>query len=71
MEPSGITFDGASIWVTNYFDGTVQKLSARDGATERIFTLAYGVLGVIFDGSSIWVANGQDNTVSKISRSAP
>ena len=36
-DPSYLVFDGANIWVTNYFDRTVTKLRASDGANLGTF----------------------------------
>jgi len=66
LNPSGIAFDGASIWVTNYGDGTVTKLRASDGAIEDTFTVGKGPAAVAFDGGNIWVTNAGDNSVSKL-----
>lgn len=63
--PFGIAFDGSSIWVANFFDGNVTKLS-RDGVPLGIFATDDGSAGVLFDGNSIWVANNGNNTVTHL-----
>jgi len=68
--PSGIAFDGASIWVTSVHDNAVTRLRAKNGAYTKTLTVENYPIGVLFDNTSIWVANYFSNTVSKISRSA-
>ncbi len=64
--PAGVTFDGANIWVANYFDNNVSKLRASDGMTLGTFAVGNGARGIAFDGANIWVANFFDNNVSKL-----
>ena len=65
-QSSFVAFDGANIWVTNQFDGTVSKLRASDGMTLGTFAVGNGPRGVAFDGANIWVTNPLDGTVSKL-----
>ena len=65
-QSSFVAFDGANIWVTNQFDGTVSKLRASDGMTMGTFAVGNGPRGVAFDGANIWVTNPLDGTVSKL-----
>ncbi len=53
----GIAFDGANIWVANYFSNTVTKLRASDGANLGYFPVGSAPVGIAFDGANIWVAN--------------
>ncbi len=43
-EPRGVAFDGANIWVTNYFDDTVTKLRASDGDLQGTFNVGMTAL---------------------------
>lgn len=62
--PSGIAFDGANMWVTNYGDGTVSVLRASDGAQIRTPPVGAYPWGIAYDGVNMWVANGGGTTVS-------
>ena len=64
--PSGIAFDGANIWVTNYWSNSVTKLRANDGANLGTFTVGELPAGIAFDGANIWVANEVSGNVSKL-----
>jgi hypothetical protein len=63
--PSGIAFDGSSIWVSNASDNTVIKLD-KTGATLGTFPVGAGPQGIAFDGIHIWVANYSGNTVTEL-----
>ena len=71
--PSGLAFDGSSIWVVNVNDYTVTKLRTSDGTVLGTFTVANTVgnnaVQLAFDGANIWVANDSNNTVTKYSYS--
>ncbi|MEJ2598547.1 MAG: YncE family protein [Anaerolineales bacterium] len=62
--PSGIAFDGANMWVTNYGDGTVSVLRASDGANVMTPNVGAYPWGIAYDGVNMWVANGGAATVS-------
>jgi len=64
--PSGVTFDGANMWVVNGTDNTVEKLRANDGAAQGTFAVGQSPQSVAFDGANVWVANFNDNTVTKL-----
>lgn len=64
--PLGVAFDGANIWVVNFFSMTVSKLRAADGTNLGISSVSFAPSGVTFDGANIWVTNGGSNTVSKL-----
>ena len=77
--PSGIAFDGQSLWVfsMNPSEGNdVQKLSTSNGAilggylnleATNLASLQSGVIiGGTFDGANIWMADSLNNTVTKI-----
>jgi len=65
-DPTGVAFDGADIWVTNWGNGTVTKLLAATGAVLGTFTVGSNPFGVAFDGANIWVANSGGGTVTKL-----
>src|SRR5882762_5014438 len=56
--PSGIAFDGHSVWITNTASNDVTKLRASDGLV--LGTFSVGIAGtnpgpVVFDGVNIWI----------------
>jgi hypothetical protein len=56
VEPWGVAYDGASIWVANMAAGTVTKLRASNGATLGTFSLYNSPRYIVFDGTNIWVS---------------
>jgi YVTN family beta-propeller protein len=62
--PSGLVFDGTSIWVANYSSNNVSKLNPASGAVIGTYNVGTGPHDIAFDGTSIWVANlGSDNVM--------
>jgi len=47
--PSGIAFDGASIWVTSVHDNAVTRLRAKNGAYTKTLTVENYPIGVLCD----------------------
>ncbi len=47
VEPRGIQSDGADLWVANFDNGTVSRVSASDGKLLENWTGAGGALGVL------------------------
>src|ERR1022692_229769 len=64
-QPYGLAFDGANIWCANFFDNTVTKLRASDGAVLGAFPVGTEPIGVTFDGANLWVPNVY-NMVTKL-----
>jgi YVTN family beta-propeller protein len=64
--PSGVAFDGTSIWVTNQISNNVSKVDPLTNTVVATVFVGSGPQGVAFDGTSIWVANSGSNNVSKI-----
>ncbi|MDO8531022.1 MAG: hypothetical protein Q7T26_02475 [Dehalococcoidia bacterium] len=64
-QPHGIATDGRSVWVANYGDGTVARLS-NEGAVQEVIRVGRGPEKVIFDGTYVWVSNSLDGTVTRI-----
>ena len=62
--PIGVAFDGANIWVTNYFGGNVSVLRASDGFHVMTPTVGNNPQHMAFDGANMWVVNEGDTTVS-------
>jgi hypothetical protein len=69
VEPTGIAFDGADIWVTNNSGNTVTELAAATGAVLNTFNVGLKPYGAAFDGANIWVANYGTNNVTKLQAS--
>jgi len=61
-----VAFDGASIWVANFLDNTVNKLRATDELKLGAFAVGTGPRGIAFDGTNIWVANPSSNNVTEL-----
>ena len=59
-------FDGANLWVANYFGDTVSKVNRRTNTVTATVPVGNGPYFVTYDGTSIWVANNNTNTLSKI-----
>jgi hypothetical protein len=71
LQPNGVLFDGANLWVTSYRNasGTLVKLRASDGAVLGTFALSFHSVGVsrirmAYDGANIWLASS--DTVLKV-----
>jgi hypothetical protein len=64
--PSGVAFDGESMWTANNGDGTVSKVRVTDGEILGTFKVGGGPIGLVFDGANIWVTNDAGNTMSKL-----
>ena len=52
--PTGIAFDGASIWVTNQFSNSVIKVS-NNGAVVGRYAVGKNPTGIAADGTTVWV----------------
>ena len=67
--PTGVLFDGTSVWVADASRNTVSKINPATGAVLGAYTLpaASSPYGIAFDGSNIWAANNNSSTVSKVS----
>jgi hypothetical protein len=68
-EPYGIAFDGANMWVVNWHDLTVSKISVNDGVTLGTYTVGRLSAGIAFDGANVGVANSGSHTVTKLNLS--
>ena len=75
--PIAFTTDGENIWVANWRENTISKLSpdgeelARLSAGQIPYDFVTGGLGELpfgleFDGSHIWIANAGHGTVNKM-----
>jgi len=64
---SGVIYDGANIWVTD-FTGSVDKLHKLDSSGVILQTVDVGSAPAFpaFDGTNIWVPNGISDTVSVV-----
>lgn len=60
-DPSALVYDGANVWVANYSDDTLTKISTTDNSTTSytISSLGIGPNDIVFDGANIWI--GFDN----------
>jgi hypothetical protein len=68
--PFGVAFDGANIWVANFFSKSVMKLAVNGTVVSNV-AVGDGLAGITFAGGYLWVANNGSNTVSKLDPGAP
>ena len=64
--PQYLTFDGANVWVTNYYANTVTKLRASDGERLGDFDAGRSPKYLTFDGENIWVADENGRSLTKL-----
>jgi YVTN family beta-propeller protein len=62
--PRGIAFDGANMWVANYFSSNVSVLRASDGFHIMTPTVGANPIAIAFDGANMWVVNTGSSSVS-------
>src|SRR5271163_2397556 len=55
--PTGVVFDGSSIWVLNARGRSVTKLRASDGVVLDTFPTPDNAVVLVFDGANIWIPN--------------
>jgi YVTN family beta-propeller protein len=63
--PLGMCFDGANVWVANWGNGTLTKLSVN-GANLGTYGVGVEAAAVCFDGTSIWVVSYLNNFAAKL-----
>jgi len=65
--PWGLAFDGTSVWVSNYNDNTLYKVS-QSGSSTKItsFSNCTGPFGLAFDTQYIWVACSVTGTLQQL-----
>ena len=64
--PTGVAFDGSSIWVTAFTADTVSRIDPATNTVTATVPVGDSPVGVAYDGSSIWVANFASATVSRV-----
>jgi hypothetical protein len=64
--PADLVFDGANIWISDAFNGTVAKLRASDGFQLGAFPAGDDLSSITFDGANIWVVNYDERTLTKL-----
>ncbi len=68
-EPEAVLYDGANVWLTDLFLGTLQKLDSS-GTVLQTVTVGSGPGFPVFDGSNIWVPNQGSQSVSVVRASS-
>ena len=68
MEPVGILYDGANIWVTDFSAGKLLKLDSSGNILQTV-TVGTAPQNPVFDSTNIWVPNQGDNSVSVVQAS--
>ncbi len=69
-QPTGVTFDGANIWVANSSGNTMTEIQPNNGNVLGTFPTGSYPTGVAFDGVNIWIAcngAGSGNTMTVLS----
>ena len=66
--PTGILYDGAHIWVTDFGAGALLKLDPT-GTILQTVTVGVGPEFPAFDGANIWVPNFNDNSITVVQAS--
>jgi hypothetical protein len=67
-ELSGILYDGAHIWVTDFTAGTLLKLDSS-GAILQTVMVGTEPLSPVFDGTNIWIPKLGDSSVTVVQAS--
>jgi YVTN family beta-propeller protein len=65
-DPRDMIFDGTDLWVSNYGDGTVSRVSRTSGAVLATIAVGTKPYGIAYGSGSVWVANYGDDTVDRI-----
>jgi hypothetical protein len=65
IEPAGILYDGANVWVTDLTANTLLKLDANAAVLQTV-TVGSGPKFPIYDGTNIWIPNIFDSTVTVV-----
>ncbi len=65
INPRGILYDAANIWVTDVTANTLLKLDSA-GAVLQTVTVGSGPEFPVFDGGNIWVPNFGSNSISVV-----
>jgi hypothetical protein len=60
--PSGITFDGNNVWISEGF-GSIKKIDSNAAVLQTV-TVGSFPQAPAFDGGNLWVPNFNDSTVS-------
>lgn len=63
--PFGVLAAFGSIFVSNFFDGTLTRLGP-DGLTKSTILVGDGAAGMTVDTANVWVANNGVNTVAQV-----
>ena len=64
--PLGMAFDGAHLWIANFFGNNVTKLETSTGKILGKFPAGVGPWRVAFDGANVWVTNITGDSVTKL-----
>jgi hypothetical protein len=62
---SGMLYDGANIWVTEFFAHTLHKLNS-DGSIAQSITVGTNPFYPVFDGTNIWVPDTGSNSMTVV-----
>jgi YVTN family beta-propeller protein len=64
--PYGLGFDGANIWVANYFGNSVTVRRASDGLLIDTYSAGANPAGLAWDGGHMWISNNGGGSVTQL-----
>ena len=65
--PSAVLYDGLEIWVANFLDDSVTRIS-KDGTVLDTIQVERGPHALILANQEIWVGNFQCDSITRIRR---
>jgi hypothetical protein len=68
--PTGLTCDGASVWITNYSGNEVIRM-AFDGTIYATYITPSGGNNAIFDGNSVWASDSEGSVTRFLESDGP
>jgi transglutaminase-like putative cysteine protease/sugar lactone lactonase YvrE len=69
--PTGLVFDGQSLWIGDHRDGFIYTLNPSDGRImKKIQAPGYRTMGLAFDGKNLWSVDIGENAIYKIDPSS-
>jgi len=65
--PTGLTFDGKSLWLADRKSDSLYRLSIKDGSVEAALPApGYQVEGLTWDGKYLWVLDVEEKAILKL-----
>ncbi len=64
--PTGILYDGNTMWVTDAGDDTLKKLDPIDATVTLVVPVGDNPQTPVFDGTNIWIPNFNSNSITVV-----